>query len=207
MPGSFRASRSPLPPPVRKRRPHSSEGAYGSVKVLLSQEQLAEGIASMASSITESYRGQPLTVVGVLTGSIVLLADLIRMIDIPLRLGVLQARSYRGTTTHPGRLSVNQDLLPDVRNRHVLLIDDILDTGRTLSQLLIQMHDMGALSVRTAVLLRKRGRQQAPLEPDYVGFEIPNEYVVGYGLDYNDYYRNLPYVGAMEPADLEAAKS
>lgn len=177
------------------------------MKVLLSEEVLANGIARMAHEITDRYNDLPLTVVGVLTGSIVLLADLIRQIEVPMRLGVLQARSYRGTTTHPGKLEVNQDLLPDVRNRHVLLIDDILDTGRTLSQLVIQMHDMGAASVRTAVLLRKRGRQQAPLEPDFVGFEIPNEFVVGYGLDYNDYYRNLPYVGALESADLEAAKS
>ncbi len=179
----------------------------GSVKVLLSQDDLVGGIDRLAAEITERYRDLPLTVVGVLTGSIVLLADLIRVIDMPMRLGVLQARSYRGTTTHPGKLEVNQDLVPDVRNRHVLLVDDILDTGRTLSQLVIQMHDMGAMSVRTAVLLRKRGRQQAPLEPDFVGFEIPNEFVVGYGLDYNDYFRNLPYVGALESADLEAAKT
>jgi hypoxanthine phosphoribosyltransferase len=153
--------------------------------------------------VAAHYPARPLTIVGVLNGSIVLLADLIRHLDMPLRVGLLQARSYRGTATQPGELTMNLDLFPDVRDRDVLLIDDIYDTGHTLAAVVRHLEELGARSVRSAVLLRKTGRRQVELMPDHVGFEIPNVFVVGYGLDYNDLYRNLPYVAAMDAADLE----
>ena len=143
----------------------------------------------------------PLTIVGVLTGSIVLLADMIRLLTMPLRVGVVQASSYRGATTR-GSLVINADLMPDIAHHHVLVVDDILDTGHTLLELIALLENLGPRSVRTAVLLRKTGRQEVELEPDFVGFEIPNEFVVGYGLDYRDAYRNLPFVAALDPADL-----
>jgi hypoxanthine phosphoribosyltransferase len=132
-----------------------------------------------------------------LTGSLIFLSDLVRQLDLPVRIGLLQASSYRGPTRSPGELHVGPELLPDVRGRHVLLLDDILDTGRTLSHLVTHLNKLSTSSVRVAVLLRKIGRQQVPLEPDYCGFDIPNVFVVGYGLDFNDEYRHLPHIAVL----------
>ena len=123
------------------------------------------------------------------------LADLVRHIDQPLRIGLIRASSYRGSATTPGPLHIGPELRPDVRDRHILLLDDILDTGQTLGYLVEHLKGLGALSVRSAVLLRKTGRQSLPIEPDYCGFDIPDVFVVGYGLDFNDEYRHLPYIG------------
>lgn len=157
----------------------------------------------MAQQISEVYRDRSPTIVGVLTGSIVLLADIIRLLDLPMRVGVVHARSYRGGSTVRGPLRINADLMPDISGRDVLLVDDIFDTGHTLVELIRLMHQLGPTSIRSAVLLRKHGRQEVDLQPDFIGFEIPNEFVVGYGLDYQDAYRNLPYVAALEPEELE----
>jgi hypoxanthine phosphoribosyltransferase len=172
------------------------------MKVLLSEEQLHAGVVRMAREITADYDGRALTIVGILTGSVVLLADLIRQLNMPLRVGVVQARSYRGKATTPGSLSVNADLLPEIQGCHVLLVDDIFDTGHTLFELISQFDELKPASIRSAVLLRKSERKEVAMEPDYVGFDIPNAFVVGYGLDYQDAYRNLPYVAALEPSDL-----
>ena len=172
------------------------------MRQLLSKDELESGVQRMARQVADLYGQRPLTIVGVLTGSVVLLADLIRLLNMPLRVGVVQASSYRGTER--GELSVNADLMPDIQGRDVLLIDDILDSGHTLSRLVAVVQQMGATSVRSAVLLRKQGQQKVVFEPDFVGFEIPDEFVVGYGLDYNDAYRNLSYVAALDPADVAA---
>lgn len=171
------------------------------MKILLTAENLREGIERLAREIRLTYESRPLTVLGVMTGSVVLLADLIRQFEMPLRVGVLQASSYRGGTTR-GELVINAELLPDVADHDVLLVDDIFDTGRTLVGICQRLEQLGASSVRTAVLLRKLGRQEVTLEPDFVGFPIPDEFVVGYGLDYRDEYRNLPYVAALEPHEI-----
>ena len=173
------------------------------MKSLINEEQLREGIDRLAKELCQHYQGRPLTIVGVLIGSVVFLSDLIRRIDLPLRLELVQARSYRGNNTRPGPLVLNLDLLSsDVRGRNVLLVDDIFDTGNTLWELVPQIDDLGPASVRTAVLLRKQGRCEVPLKPDHVAFDIPNVFVVGYGLDYRDMYRNLPYVAELEPAEI-----
>src|SRR5258708_11085652 len=130
--------------------------------------------------------------VGVLNGSIVLLADLIRRVELPLKIGLVQASSYRGAVTEAGALHIEMAMVPDIRGRHVLLVDDIFDTGNTLVALIEELKELGPESVRTLVLLRKHGRRVVSIEPDHVGFEIPNEFVVGYALDYQDAYRNLP---------------
>jgi hypoxanthine phosphoribosyltransferase len=167
------------------------------MQVLISAEQVQQRIQEMAKDIANDFRGQPTTIVGVLTGCIMFLADLVRRLDLSLRIDLIQASSYRGKTTTPGPLKIAPELVPDVRGRHVLLLDDILDTGQTLKQVVRQLHDLGAVSVRVAVLLRKLGRQQVELEPDYCGFDIPDKFVVGYGLDFNDEYRHLPYVAVL----------
>jgi hypoxanthine phosphoribosyltransferase len=166
--------------------------------ILISAERIQERVSELARQIAADFKDhRPVTIVGVLTGSLMFLADLVRRLDLPLRIGLIQASSYRGAATLPGELRVQPELQPDVRGRHVLLLDDILDTGRTLAHLTRHMHSLGPASVRVAVLLRKEGRQEVPLEPDYCGFNIPNAFVVGYGLDYNDEYRHLPYVAVL----------
>lgn len=168
------------------------------MKVLISAEQIQRRLDELAWQVAEDYRQrQPMTIVGVLTGSLMFLADLVRRISLPVRIGLVQASSYRGETTTAGELRIDTGLTPDLRGRHVLLLDDILDTGRTISRLATRVRELGASSVRVAVLLRKLGRQLVPFEPDYTGFEVPDAFVVGYGLDYNDEFRHLPYVGIL----------
>jgi hypoxanthine phosphoribosyltransferase len=174
------------------------------MRVLLSAEQIQSSIERLAAEIREREAGRPLTVIAVMTGSIIFLADLIRKLEMPLRVGVIQARSYLGTER--GALSVNADMLPEVAGRDVLVIDDIFDTGHTLLEVLSFLDELKPRSVRTAVLVLKQGKQRVNLRPDYVGFEIPDVFVVGYGLDYNDAYRNLPYLAAIEPEDIEAER-
>jgi len=168
------------------------------VQVLLSESQIQARVKELGRQIEADYQGKPLTIVAVLTGSLILLADLIRQIQIPLRVALLQASSYKGASTTAGVLLINEAFAPDVAGRDVLLLDDILDTGHTLSALVRRMADRGALSVRTAVLLRKVGRQEVRLEPDYCGFTIPDAFVVGYGLDFDDDYRHLPHVAVLD---------
>jgi hypoxanthine phosphoribosyltransferase len=168
------------------------------MKVLLSAEQIQERIVALARQIAGDFRDRPVTIVGVLTGSLMFLADLVRRLDLTLRIGLIQASSYRGPTTRAGELRISPELLPDVKGRHVLLLDDILDTGRTLDYLIGHLRNLEVASVRVAVLLRKTGRQETPLVPDYIGFDIPNAFVVGYGLDFNDEYRHLPYIAMLD---------
>jgi hypoxanthine phosphoribosyltransferase len=172
------------------------------VKTLLNETQIAEGVERLAGEIKQRYSHGSLTIVGVLTGSVVLLADLIRRIDLPLRVGVIQTRSYRGGATRPGELAIDDSMLPDIRDRDVLLVDDIFDTGHTLDGLVKSMRLLEPRSLHTAVLLRKQGRQEVELVPDFVVFEIPDAFVVGYGLDCQDAYRNLPYLAVLEEDDL-----
>jgi hypoxanthine phosphoribosyltransferase len=173
------------------------------MRVLLTKEQLHDGVATMAKSIEQAFEGRQLTIVGVLTGSVVLVADLIRHIDQPMRVGVIQASSYRGATTTRGDLIINSELMLDIKDRDVLLVDDIFDTGHTLEKVVAKLQDFKPASVRSAVLLRKLGRQETDYVPDFTAFEIPDEFVVGYGLDYEDMYRNLPYLAALEREDIE----
>jgi hypoxanthine phosphoribosyltransferase len=170
---------------------------------LLSKEQLHEGVAAMSRDIETAFEGRQLTIVAVLTGSVVLMADLIRHIDQPMRVGVIQASSYRGATTTRGDLIINSELMLDITARDVLLVDDIFDTGHTLAKVVEKLHDFKPASVRSAVLLRKQGRQESDYQPDFTAFVIPDEFVVGYGLDYEDMYRNLPYLAALEREDLD----
>jgi hypoxanthine phosphoribosyltransferase len=173
------------------------------MKILLTEDQLREGIRRMAGEIQKHYDDKPLTLVGVLMGSVVLLADLIRLLSAPLRVELLQARCDPVKGVCLGPLVIDEDLLSyGVHNRHVLLVDDIFHTGKTLWDLIPQIDELGPTSVRSAVLLQKEGQAKVDLKPDFVGFTIPNEFVVGYGLDYRDRYRDLPYVATLEPSEL-----
>lgn len=170
------------------------------MKILLDEAALKSGVEQLAESINETYGNKPLTVIGVLTGSIVLLADVIRKLEMPLRVGVVHTSSYHGTKR--GALTINADIMLDITERDVLLIDDIFDTGHTLSEVIELMNDLGPTSLKSAVLLLKTGKQEVDYRPDFVAFDIPDEFVVGYGLDYNDEYRNLPYLACLEPTDI-----
>jgi hypoxanthine phosphoribosyltransferase len=168
------------------------------VEILLSESAIQARVEELGRQVSDDYQGKRLTIVAILTGSLILLADLIRQIRLPHRIALVQASSYKGATITGGALILNEAFAPDVAGRDVLLLDDILDTGHTLATLVHRMNDRGANSVRTAVLLRKLGRQEVHLEPDYCGFTIPDKFVVGYGLDYDDDYRHLPYVAVMD---------
>lgn len=173
------------------------------MKVLLTQSEIQHGVRRLADEIMQTYGKSPVTIIGIMTGSIMLLADLLRMLDMPLRVGVIQTSSYRDGTQR-GELEINASMLPDIRGREVLLIDDIFDTGHTLTGVIRRVLDLGPQSVRSAVLLSKTGRQEVAMRPDFVTFEIPDEFVIGYGLDYCDEFRHLPYIGVLDEADIAA---
>jgi len=175
--------------------------------VLLSAADLAAGVDRLAAAVERDRRPEGLVVVGVLTGSLLIVADLIRRLSGPVRVSMVWASSYRGTATAPGALEVRLDLLPDLAGQDVLVVDDIFDTGRTLEAILGELRRRGAGRVRSLVLLRKRGRAETDLVPDFVGFDIPDVFVVGYGLDFDGAYRHLDHVAALDEADVEAARA
>jgi hypoxanthine phosphoribosyltransferase len=168
------------------------------IPILISAERIQQRVDQLAQDIAAAYNGQPITIVGVLTGCLVFIADLIRRLDLPLKIALVQASSYRGAATTPGSLHVQDELLPDLRGRHILLLDDILDSGQTLAYLVGHLKSLGTASVRVGVLLRKLGTQKVAIEADFCGFPIPDEFVVGYGLDYNGRYRGLKQIRALE---------
>jgi hypoxanthine phosphoribosyltransferase len=172
------------------------------VRRLIEAAEIQTRVTELGRQITADYLGRPLTVVGVLTGSLVLVSDLIRTIELPLRVGMIRASSYAGRTTKGTEVQVDLNLLPDVRARDVLIVDDVFDSGRTLTALVERLQTCEAASVRAAVLLWKERPRETEWTPDYFGFRIPDVFVVGYGLDYNDEHRSLPYVAALDPADL-----
>jgi hypoxanthine phosphoribosyltransferase len=171
--------------------------------ILLSEHELAAGIDRLAAEVSRETAGRPLLVVGVLTGSVVLVADLIRRLEGPVRVAMVWASSYRGPTTTPGRLEVRLEALPDVAGQHVLVVDDIFDTGQTLRAILDSVGRLGAASVRSLVLLEKRGRAEVAIRPDYVGFTIPDRFVVGYGLDFDGAWRHLPHLAALDASEID----
>ncbi len=172
------------------------------MKTLIDESQLQDGIRKFADDIIRHYADRPLTIVGVRIASVLVLADLIRLLDMPLRVELLKTRRHQQDAARPGPLAIDTALLSTaVQGRDVLLVDDIFDTGRTLWELIPQVDELGPTSVRTAVFLRKQGRSEVPLEPNFVAFDIPDEFVVGYGLHYRDRYRNLPYVAALTPEE------
>jgi hypoxanthine phosphoribosyltransferase len=171
------------------------------MQVLISAEQIQARVDELGREISAAYPDhEPVTIVGVLTGCLMFLADLIRRLDLPIQIALIQASSYRGTATAPGDLQIQSEMLPTLKGRHVLILDDILDTGQTLSKVVQRIKSHDPKSLRVAVLLRKLGRQQVPFEPDFCGFQIPDAFVIGYGLDYNDEYRHLPHIGVL-PSD------
>jgi len=165
--------------------------------VLFHESTIMSRLDEMAAEISADYGGKEITVVTVLNGSLMFSADLLRRLEMPLRLDCLSVSSYHGAST-TGVVTFNQLHLPDVHGRHVLLLDDILDSGHTLHAIRDKLlQETNPLSVKVCVLLRKDVPRQRELEADYIGFDIANEFVVGYGLDYMERFRNLPYIGVI----------
>jgi hypoxanthine phosphoribosyltransferase len=172
-------------------------------RVLYHEDEILTRIDELARVLTDEYQDKNLTVIAILNGSFVFMADLLRRIPLPIQVDSLSVSSYRGTQS-TGHIHFRQNSLADVRGRHVLILDDILDSGRTLKAIKARLEgESGVLSVRSCVLLRKCVQRDVEICADHVGFDIPDEFVVGYGLDYNERYRNLPYVGVLKPEALE----
>lgn len=166
-------------------------------KVLYHESTILSRLDELAHQITNDYRGRELTVVAILNGSFIFMADLLRRIPLPLQVDCWSVSSYHGTKT-TGQIHFRQTQLADVRGRHVLLLDDILDSGLTLHAIRERLEkESGAASLSVCVLLRKNVERTRQVDAEYVGFDIPNEFVVGYGLDYNERYRNLPFIGVL----------
>lgn len=176
-------------------------------RVLFSEREIRARIDEVAEQLTRTYADRDFTVVAVLKGSCVFASDLIRRIPIPLELAFVAASSY-GRGTESGALAMN--FFPagnEIAGRNLLLVDDILDTGRTLQGLTREFLERGAAEVKTCVFLDKPARRAVPFRADFRGFEVADLFVVGYGLDYAGRYRNLPYVGALHPAVFQAARA
>ena len=167
-------------------------------EVLISEAELAEINKRLGAQITADYEGKNLFVVGVLKGSLVFMADLIRHIDVPCELDFLSVSSYGDGTVSSGTLKIKKDLEEDITGKNVIVVEDIIDSGRTLKYLKEDLKGRGAKSVKLCALLSKPARHEVEVEVEYIGYEIPDEFVVGYGLDYAQKYRNLPYIGIVE---------
>ncbi|MGQ9677575.1 MAG: hypoxanthine phosphoribosyltransferase [Chloroflexota bacterium] len=166
-------------------------------KVLLSTETLQLKVRELGAQITNDYRGQNLLLVGVLKGALVFMVDLARSIDLPLEIDFMAVSSYGASTDSSGVVRIIKDLDASVENKNILIVEDIVDTGLTLKYICENLRSRGPASLRICALLNKQKTRKAEVELDYVGFQIPDEFVVGYGLDYAEIYRNLPYIAVL----------
>lgn len=171
--------------------------------VLITEQQLAEKVRELGAQISRDYKGRDLILVSVLKGSVVFMADLMRAITIPVAIEFMAVSSYGGGTKTSGIVRIIKDIGADLVGKDILVVEDILDSGMTLSYLKQHISAKGTASIRVATLLDKPERRRVDLVPDYKGFVVPDEFVVGYGLDYDEKYRNLPYVGVLKPSVYE----
>ncbi|MDE3088460.1 MAG: hypoxanthine phosphoribosyltransferase [Chloroflexota bacterium] len=169
-------------------------------KILVTREQLQARISELGQMISRDYAGKDLILVCVLKGGVLFLSDLIRALHVPHAIDFMAISSYGGTRTESsGVVRILMDLNATIEGRNVLIVEDIIDTGRTLSYISENLRTRNPASLKICALLNKPSRREVNVPLDYVGFDIPNEFVVGYGLDYNEFYRNLPFVGVLKP--------
>ncbi|MEU7897282.1 hypoxanthine phosphoribosyltransferase [Nonomuraea sp. NPDC049152] len=168
-------------------------------KVLISEDELQAKIKELAAQIDADYSGKDLLLVGVLKGAVMVVADLARSLHLPVQTDWMAVSSYGAGTKSSGVVRILKDLDTDITNRHVLIVEDIIDSGLTLSWLLDNLKSRNPASLEICTALRKPDAIKVPIEVKYVGFDIPNEFVIGYGLDYAERYRNLPFIGTLAP--------
>jgi hypoxanthine phosphoribosyltransferase len=168
-------------------------------KVLISEKEIADRVAELAAAIDRDYAGREILLVGVLKGAVMIMADLARALSTPVSMDFMAVSSYGSATSSSGVVRILKDLDRDVVDKHILFVEDIIDSGLTLSWLLRNMNSRGPASVEVCALLRKPDAMKVELPVKYVGFDIASEFVVGYGLDYAERYRDLPFVGLLKP--------
>ncbi|USG65932.1 hypoxanthine phosphoribosyltransferase [Brevibacillus ruminantium] len=168
-------------------------------EILLTEEQIAEKVKELGAVLSDEYRGKNPLVICVLKGAVVFMADLLRHMDIPCEMDFMAVSSYGSGTESSGMVKILKDLDTSAEDRHVLVVEDIMDSGLTLSRLMELLRHRRAASVKVVTLLNKPERRKVDISPDYSGFTIPDEFVVGYGLDYAEKYRNLPFIGVLKP--------
>ena len=176
-------------------------------EVLFSEAEIKNRVSAIAQKLAVDYKHKNLTVIGVLNGGLVFLSDLIRQIPLPVRIDTIKANTYSGTsTTAAAETEIIHNINVNVKDEHVLIVDDILDTGKTLSEIIRILSEHNPLSIKVCVLLNKKARREIEIEPDYCCFEIEDKFVVGYGLDFDNRYRNLPYVAVLKESVAIAPK-
>ncbi len=173
-------------------------------RVLITEQQLAAKVGELAQQVRADYAGRKPALIGILTGSFVFMADLIRRLDFDLTVDFIAVSSYEDATVSSGKVRMTKDCSHDIAGRHVLIIEDIIDTGFTLEHICEVFRHRKPASLKLCCLLDKPSRRRAQISPDYVGFEIPDEFVVGYGLDFAEKYRHLPYVGVLKKEAYQA---
>ncbi|WP_027938335.1 hypoxanthine phosphoribosyltransferase [Anaeroarcus burkinensis] len=169
-------------------------------RVLLSEEELRQRVRELGEEISKEYAGKEILMIGVLRGAVMFMADLARAIDVPVMIDFMAVSSYGTSTSSSGIVRILKDLDEEVAGKHVLIVEDIIDSGLTLSYLVDNIKSRQPASVRICTLLNKPERRKVDLEVNYNGFTVPDEFVVGYGLDYAEKYRNLPFIGILKPA-------
>ena len=183
--------------PASTREPHVHPDLES---VLFTEEQIKKRVGELGQELRKTYGEGEFTIVSIINGAVMFTADLMREIENPVRLDCIRISSYADRTKSVGTPQIVHSLTIDVAKRHVLLIDDILDTGKTIALVSGLVQKLNPASLRTCVLLDKQGRREVPFEADFVGFKIPDKFVVGYGLDFAERYRNLPCIGVLNPA-------
>jgi hypoxanthine phosphoribosyltransferase len=168
--------------------------------IILSEDQVQAKVRELGQAISRDYAGEAVLMIAVLRGAFLFVADLIREVDIPAEVDFMAVSSYGSTTKSSGVVRILKDLDETIEGRNVLVVEDILDTGLTLKYLLKNLASRRPKTLEVATLLAKTGKQRVPIDCRYVGFDIPDEFVVGYGLDYAERYRNLPYIGVLKPS-------
>jgi hypoxanthine phosphoribosyltransferase len=168
-------------------------------EILIEKEQLAERVRELGEEISADYAGKEILMIGVLRGAVIFMADLARAISLPVSLDFMAVSSYGASTSSSGVVRILKDLDEELAGRHVLIVEDIIDSGLTLNYLVENLRSRHPASVKLCTLLNKPSRRKAPVHVDYNGFTIPDYFVVGYGLDYAEKYRNLPFIGVLKP--------
>ena len=172
-------------------------------KVLISDEELAEIVKKLGAQISEDYKNEDLILVSILKGSVIFMADIMRAVTVPCTIDFMAVSSYADGTESTGIVKIIKDLDISIEGKNLLIIEDILDSGRTLSYIKEMLLTRKPKSIKICTLFDKPERRQVDLYADYIGCKVPNEFIVGYGLDYNEYYRNLPYIGALKRSVYE----